>query len=242
MKLFYLTILLNFSFTFAQILVQYKQQTIENLSDVTDIKLRQELELINNHITFYDLSIKEKESIYKLKPTINNKQGASNFTITSSEEDDVYYTNITQGNYIFHTSYNDKKILIKDQLEPLQWVLTKEESSILGFSVRKATLKNGSRLIDAWYTLELNYKNGPQNFWGLPGLILKVEAKAFDSNGNLSDTMFIEAIEINLKDKTKWKIPTKGEVMTKAEYKDFQDKQYQIYLENQQNSIDKKID
>ena len=242
MKSFYLIILFNFSFTFGQIQVKYKQQTIENLSDVKDIELKQELELINNHITFYDLTIKDKESIYQLKPTINNKQGASNFTITSSEEENVYYTNITQGNYIFYTTYNDKKILIKDQLEPLQWILTKEESSILGFTARKATLKNGTILIEAWYTPELNYKNGPQNFWGLPGLILKVEANAFDSNGNLSNTMFIEAIEINLKDKTKWKIPTKGEVMTKAEYKDFQDKQYQIYLENNKNTIDLKID
>jgi GLPGLI family protein len=242
MKLFYVTILLNFTFTFGQIQVQYKQQTIQNLSNVTDIKLKQEFELINNHITFYDLTIKDKESIYQLKPTINNKQGASNFTITSSEEENVYYTNITQSNYIFYTTYNDKKILIKDQLEPLQWILTKEEKSILGFTVRKATLKNDATLIEAWYAPELNYKNGPQNFWGLPGLILKIEANAFDSNGNLSDTMFIEAVEINLKDKTKWKIPTKGEVMTKAEYQDFQDKQYQIYLENKENTIDRKID
>ena len=54
--------------------------------------------------------------------------------------------------------------------------------------------------------------------------------------------MLIEAVEINLKNKTKWKIPTKGEVMTKAEYQNFKDKQYQIYLENNKNTIDLKID
>lgn len=54
--------------------------------------------------------------------------------------------------------------------------------------------------------------------------------------------MLIEAVDINLKDKTKWKVPTKGEVMTKSEYQDFQDKQYQLYLENQKNKVNLKID
>lgn len=116
MKLFYLTILFNFSFTFGQIQIQYKQQRIENLSNITDIKLKQELELINNHITFYDLTIKDKESIYQLKPTINNNQELSNIRISSSEEEDIYYTNVTEDKYIFYTRYNDKNILIKDQL------------------------------------------------------------------------------------------------------------------------------
>lgn len=242
MKLFYLTILFNFSFTFGQIQIQYKQQRIENLSNITDIKLKQELELINNHKTFYDLTIKDKESIYQLKPTINNNQELSNIRISSSEEEDIYYTNVTEDKYIFYTTYNDKKILIKDQLKPLQWILTKEKSYILGYTVRKATLKNSATIIEAWYAPELNYKNGPQNFLGLPGLILKIEENAFDSNGNLSETILIEAVDINLKDKTKWKVPTKGEVMTKSEYQDFQDKQYQLYLENQKNKVDLKID
>lgn len=124
----------------------------------------------------------------------------------------------------------------------MQWTLTKEESTFLGFTVRKATLKNGSIITTAWYAPELKYKNGPQNFWGLPGLILKIEINAFDSNNNLSDTMFIETVEINMNDKSKLKIPTKGKVMTQAEYEDFKEKQYQIYLENKTNTIDRKID
>lgn len=242
MKLFYITILLNISFAFGQTQVQYKQQNIENLSNVNDIKLKQELELFNNHKTFYNLIIKNQESIYQLNPTINNNQGASNVKIIFSEEEDVYYTNIGQGNYIFQTTYNHKKILIKDQLKPLQWTLTKEESTHLGFTVRKAILKNGSIETEAWYAPELKYKNGPQNFWGLPGLILKIESNSFDTNGEMTYTMILEAIEIKQNDKEKLKIPTKGEIMTQAEYNDFKKKQYQIYLENERNTVDRKID
>ena len=74
--------------------------------------------------------------------------------------------------------FENKTYLIKDSLKNLDWTITKEKRNIAGFDVLKATTTMDDKYkteVTAWYAPKLNFKNGPDEFWGLPGLILEIE-------------------------------------------------------------------
>ncbi len=62
----------------------------------------------------------------------------------------------------------------------------------------------------AWYTLNIPVSQGPQEYWGLPGLILEISA------GNV--TMLCNKIVMNPEDKIDIERPTKGKEVSKKEY------------------------
>ena len=64
--------------------------------------------------------------------------------------------------------------------------------------------------ITAWYTLDIPVSQGPENYWGLPGLILEV------NDGKT--TILCSKVVLNLKDKVEIKAPTTGEVITQKKY------------------------
>lgn len=65
-------------------------------------------------------------------------------------------------------------------------------------------------LVTAWYTPQIPVNQGPGEYWGLPGLILEVNSGR--------TTILCSKIEINPKDKTEIKAPSKGKVVSKDEY------------------------
>jgi GLPGLI family protein len=65
-------------------------------------------------------------------------------------------------------------------------------------------------LITAWYTPEIPVNQGPEGYWGLPGLILEV---------NDGKTIILcSKIVMNTKEKTEIKAPKVGKVVTQKEY------------------------
>ncbi|WP_395060550.1 GLPGLI family protein [Flavobacterium sp.] len=62
----------------------------------------------------------------------------------------------------------------------------------------------------AWYTPEIPVSNGPENYFGLPGIILEVSAG--------KTTLLCSKIAMNIKDKKEIKAPTNGKVVTQKEY------------------------
>ena len=64
--------------------------------------------------------------------------------------------------------------------------------------------------ITAWYTPEIPVNQGPESYWGLPGLILEV---------NDGKTVILcSKIVLNSKDKVEIKAPTNGKVISQKEY------------------------
>ncbi len=66
--------------------------------------------------------------------------------------------------------------------------------------------------IVAWYTPDIPISNGPENYFGLPGLILEVSAG--------KTTLLCSKIVMNIKDKKEIKAPKSGSVVTQKEYDD----------------------
>ncbi|WP_264566511.1 GLPGLI family protein [Flavobacterium sp. N3904] len=66
--------------------------------------------------------------------------------------------------------------------------------------------------ITAWYTPEIPVNQGPESYWGLPGLILEV------NDGKT--TVLCSKVVLNIKDKAEIKEATKGKVVSQKEYDD----------------------
>lgn len=64
--------------------------------------------------------------------------------------------------------------------------------------------------VTAWYTPEIPVSQGPENYWGLPGLILEA------NDGKT--TILCSKIVLNPKEKVAIKAPTSGKVISQKEY------------------------
>lgn len=68
------------------------------------------------------------------------------------------------------------------------------------------------KTITAWYAPEIPINQGPDKYWGLPGLILEV------NDG--TTILLCSKIALNIKDKAEIKAPKTGKVVTQKEYDD----------------------
>jgi GLPGLI family protein len=65
-------------------------------------------------------------------------------------------------------------------------------------------------VVTAWYSPEIPINQGPENYWGLPGLILEV------NDGKT--TILCSKIVLNTKEKANIKAPTSGKLISQKEY------------------------
>lgn len=98
----------------------------------------------------------------------------------------------------------EKKKADKDSVKSTNTDITKSDDPLSEIEVPKT--------IDvvAWYTPQIPVNQGPDNYWGLPGLILEVNADR--------TTILCTKIVLNPSDKETIEQPKKGEVVTQAEY------------------------
>jgi GLPGLI family protein len=64
---------------------------------------------------------------------------------------------------------------LTEVIPPQQWSINEDTLTVLNFVCRKATTFFRGRQYSAWFTLELPVNDGPWKFYGLPGMILKIE-------------------------------------------------------------------
>jgi len=65
-------------------------------------------------------------------------------------------------------------------------------------------------IVTAWYTLDIPVSHGPGDYWGLPGLILEVDAG--------TTKMLCTKVVMNPNEKSEISEPTKGKVVNQEEY------------------------
>ncbi|PKA83350.1 GLPGLI family protein [Ulvibacter sp. MAR_2010_11] len=193
----------------------------------------------------YTLSFKGKESVYKEiesleKPSVANVSGEIKIVVGGMS--DVLYRNLKDNFYVQETEIMDKQFLIKDTLKPREWKLEKETKSIGEYTCFKAIFSEEiieqifstdsnqiekvtkTRTTTAWYTLQIPLSHGPQNFWGLPGLILEV------NDGEQS--MLCSKIILNPKKEIEILVPSKGKPVTQVEYDIIREKKNKEMMEN----------
>jgi GLPGLI family protein len=137
--------------------------------------------------------------------------------------DNQLYKNYTTMKAAELTELGPKKYVIEDSVRVTGWKLDESETKqVKGYTCKKATatLQNG-RPVVAWYTEQILSPSGPENWGGLPGMILEL---------NMGDgEMIFTAIEVSDKgDKKLVSAPTGGKKITRKEYQKMLEEQFGV--------------
>ncbi len=199
----------------------------------------------------YTLNFTKTESTYKQNEELEAPQvqtGGMQIQVSmSGGGTDVYYKNTAEKRYVDKTEISGKRFLIKDKLEQPKWEMSGETKNIGNYTCYKATQKreetrtsfsitDGEReekeekvTVEtvAWYTPEIPVSNGPEYFWGLPGLILEIQ------DGD--HTIVCSEIVLNPEEKIEIKEPKKGKKVSQEEYEKIMKKHSEDMMERFKN-------
>ncbi|WP_417609518.1 GLPGLI family protein [Owenweeksia hongkongensis] len=183
----------------------------------------------------YTLTFSKTESIYKEVEQLE-QGGFPGMDIlgTVMGTGGVFYKQVKDSRETRQMEFFGKEFLIKDTLEALDWKLGKESKTIGSYTCFKATAetevveKSISTSADdeeieeeeekkivtitAWYTPQIPVNQGPDEYWGLPGLIMEV------NNG--STVILCSQVVLNPKEKVAIEEPKTGEEVTRKEFKE----------------------
>lgn len=155
-----------------------------------------------NNQSFYK-AIEEEPDITQENSGVVIRMGAEN----------EYYKNFTSQKAIDKRDLMGDFFIVEDSIRSFIWKPEEGETkTILGYTCKKATGKTerGSEIV-AWYSEEIIPSSGPEQFNGLPGMILGVDA-------NKGEIVF-SAIQIEKKtDEKMIKAPSKGKKISKEDF------------------------
>lgn len=149
------------------------------------------------------------------------------------------YINLKEKFTLEESDIFGKEFLIKEKLTSMNWTLVDETKKIGDYTCFKAELiipvtekqkqeyddflkreekkpalfkmdKPEDKIVTAWYTSEIPVSFGPNNLWGLPGLILEI------NDGE--KIILCSKVTLNSKVKAKIKVPNVGKIVTQKEF------------------------
>jgi GLPGLI family protein len=135
--------------------------------------------LSNSKFVTFELLFNKDSALFTMKPTENISVSGSNaLKAMTSCLGKVYQD--TKAIYELQEELFQEKYLVKYEVNKL-WKLTKESKIILGYTCYKATSfdveegKATNKKVTAWYCPNIPVPFGPNNYTGLPGLVLELE-------------------------------------------------------------------
>jgi GLPGLI family protein len=138
--------------------------------------------------TIYDAYVKSTPQFKVLKSTVSFNDNKTLFVPIEDENTDSFFGEspiTTQNNIVYtdlstNTQISQKKVfeetfLVKDSTRKVKWKITDETRVIAGYNCRRANaIILDSIYVVAFYTTDIPISGGPENFSGLPGIILGV--------------------------------------------------------------------
>lgn len=187
----------------------------------------------------YVLSFNQTESTWKKEESLGGgpataSAGGAVFMVATGGEGSTLYKNIADQSFLEEQDMMGKAYLVKDMLEPFEWELSEETKKVGNYTAQKASF---TKIVDSkrfstgmtemenvkdtlqvtvWFTPEIPVSHGPENYFGLPGLILEVQ--------NQGRTLICEKIELNPSvEPVVIERPSKGKEITQAEFQTVQE-------------------
>lgn len=144
--------------------------------------------------------------------TLESEQGGQvmKIEIKRPKSDAVLYKNLADNKIIDKRDLLGKYFIIEKAIEKMNWKLLNEQREILGYTCMKATLETEEGWTTAWYTPQIPVPNGPNNWGGLPGMILELDA-------NDGKNIYV-ATEYSPTDKVEISIPDDGKKVSEEEF------------------------
>lgn len=200
----------------------------------------------------YESLYLQEEKLEAPKPN-----SSMNVVVFKGNTDGKKYKNVKEKIQISEEDVFGKEFLIVDSLKVWNWKLESETKKIGNYICYKAVAvipvseedrkqyeenKNNKgngktqfitivepkeQIITVWYTPEIPVSQGPDQYWGLPGLILEA---------NDGQTVFLcSKITLNSKEKTEIKRPNKGKKVNQKEYDRIVEKQMENIKDSKGN-------
>lgn len=131
------------------------------------------------------------------------------------------YKNYAKGQVVELRELGPKKYVIEDSIRRFTWKLDDAGTkTIKGYACKKATTKTLQGMdVVAWYTDQILCASGPENFGGLPGMILEL-------NIGDGEIVFTPLEIIDKGDQRMVKAPTGGKKITREEFQKMMDEQF----------------
>ena len=107
-----------------------------------------------------------------------------------------------------------RDFLVSTEMKGLQWSLSDEERTYLGYGVIKATTISDDISVVAWYAPDISFPAGSDHFGGLPGVILSLDVSSESFTYSYMDT----TIELN--STVQVEQPHYDEQLTLSEFRD----------------------
>jgi len=228
-------------------MISFDNEKNPGISDEMQKQLQARIQKMNQK-TFI-LNFDQKTSIYKEDVQLDapkSQVGGAGVMVMSfggSGNGSVYFKNINEKRFVNQTEIMGKRFLVKDSLPNYQWELSSETKNIGTYTCYKATFtrevedikmvfEDGESKEDkikktvtttAWYTPQVPVSNGPDNYQGLPGLILEIN----DGERLIVCTEII----LNPSEKIEVKAPVKGEIVSQEVYDKIQEEKTQELME-----------
>lgn len=187
-----------------------KRKFAGKMPDEPDPKMREMLQNAGTHNKEFLFS--GGTSIYREKQKEMEENGENIIMIRIGDDDrGSVYKNLQQKQIIKQQEFFGRLFLIRESLTPIIWKIGSEQKTIGNYNCKKATATIDTMNVVAWFCPDLAINDGPDIFWGLPGLILEVNV---DSGKKIitANTVKItnEALAIE--------VPVKGKEVTQKDY------------------------
>jgi GLPGLI family protein len=171
--------------------------------------------------TQMELYFKDKECLYVPVEDAENGEsdnaGGGGMRMKMRMQAEIY-RNFANNKQIEQRDIMNNTYLIEDTLNASNWEFQEGATlQIAGFDCKKAirtdSMMGRKQQIVVWYTEKIGLNAGPQSFGGLNGMILKVDV----NEGEMEITA--KNIDFRKVKSSDIKAPTKGERMTRAEFR-----------------------
>ena len=220
----------------------------EGVTDKMQEELQKRLQKMNQK-TFI-LNFDKTTSIYKQEEKLNAPNPKTNngtrvvvMNLGGSGKGSTYYKNTQEKRFAKQTEIMGKVFLVKDSLPVYDWKMSTETKNIGQYTCYKATyteevenkkisIVNGetkedvtkeTKVTTAWYTTQVPINNGPDDYQGLPGLILEI-----NDGKNL---IVCTEIVLNPSENIKIEEPKKGKVVNQKKFNEIQQQKTKEMME-----------
>lgn len=191
----------------------------------------------------YELKFNGAESSYKQIESLDKKAVAqeSGVMVKVAGGSSLTYKDTKSKKFLQTADLFGKPFLIDDELESLDWEITGQKKQIGKYECQQAKYSTESRMMQvdsetgeseevvsqidviAWFTMDIPINHGPDDFWGLPGLILEI------NNGNA--TIICSKITLNPQEAVVIEKPKGGKSITREEFNVLQEEKMQEMMQ-----------
>ncbi|WP_294210154.1 GLPGLI family protein [uncultured Chryseobacterium sp.] len=157
----------------------YEYKFIPDINNKDDVKKEMmQLDITPKGSSYYSYDKFISDSTIVAAVEKQAKSGSGNIQINRHDKPNQINYNVVKDYPDFRTYLSTKistdQYKVKEDQKPV-WKILPDKQKIGEYMAQKATTSYGGRDWIAWFTSEIPFQDGPYKFYGLPGLIVKIE-------------------------------------------------------------------